>query len=271
MRWPPRGSVRNAPRTLLTRRVDFSIYRHSFLGLNHLKYKAVDHIVAISDAIRRVLVEDGLDADGISTVPSGIDPERFKVEPCDLHSEFDLPAETTIVTNVAFFADHKGQEYLVRAAPLLLAAHEDCAVFLFGEGDLKEPLEDLARELDVAERVFFPGFRRDVPAILRGSDVYAMPSHMEGLGTSILDALWCELPVVAARAGGIPEIVHDGHNGFLVEPKNPEALAEALGRLVGDPVTRKRMGGAGPTVVSSKYTVDRMVEGNIAVYENMLS
>ena len=261
---------RGRPRTLLTRRVDFSIYRHSFFGLNHIKYRNVDQIVAISEAIRKVLLDDGIAPEGIACVPSGIDTARFEVEPCDLRREHDLPPTTKIVANVAFFADHKGQKYLVEAAPRILQEFPDCAIFLIGEGPLREPLRELAGELGVGHRVFFPGFRTDIPAILRGIDLYVMPSHNEGLGTSVLDALWCEVPLVAADAGGIPEIVHHEENGLLVPPRDSEAVADAVLRLFRSPDEAKRFAAAGPAVVESNYTADKMVEGNIRVYRELL-
>jgi glycosyltransferase involved in cell wall biosynthesis len=259
------------PRTILSRRVDFSIYRHSFFGLNGLKYRLVDRIIAISERVREVLLEDGVPPERIDVVPSGIDPQRFAgVEPHDLRREFGLPPETVVVVNVAYFADHKGQRYLVEAAPRIVREFPAAVLFLVGEGELREPLIDLARRLGVAKNVFFPGFRREIPAILRGADICVMPSHLEGLGTSVLDALACGLPVVAARAGGIPEMIEDGANGLLVPPRDPEALAGAILRLLRDPGERRRLGAAGPGTVLRRFTADTMVEGNLAVYRRLL-
>ncbi len=263
-------SGRGRPRTLLTRRVDFSIYRHSFFGLNHIKYRNVDRIVAISEAIREVLLADGVASERIDCVPSGIDTARFEVRPCDLRREYGLSAAIKIVANVAFFADHKGQEFLVQAAPTILREYPDCAIFLIGDGPLREPLQRRAGELGVGHRVFFPGFRHDIPAILRAIDVYVMPSHQEGLGTSILDALWCEVPLVAAAAGGIPEIVHHEVNGLLVPPKDGPAVAAAVLRLLKNSDEAARLGARGPQIVESRYTVEKMVEGNIGVYRRLL-
>ena len=265
-------SRRTRPRTLLSRRVDFSIFRHSFFGLNGFKYRLVDQIVAISDRIRDVLLEDGLEPSRIQVVHSGIDPTRFNdAQPCDLRAAFGFSAATQIIVNVAHFADHKGQRYLVEAAPKILQACPETALLLVGDGELRPALQALAAELGVAERVLFPGFRRDVPEILLGGDLYAMPSLLEGLGTSVLDALVCGLPVVAARAGGIPEMIRHGENGLLVPPKDADALAEALIRLLKDPAECERFARAGPETVAERYTVDHMVEGNLRVYEELLA
>jgi len=262
---------RRRPRTLLTRRVDFSIYRHSFLGLNHLKYNRVDRIVAISEAIQKVLLDDGLAPERVDCIPSGTDPERFRDEtPAQLHEEFGLPPDTKIVGNIAFFADHKGQRYLVEAAKTILEACPKTAIFLIGEGTLREQLLRRAQDEGIDDRVFFPGFRRDVPAILRDLDVYVMPSHKEGLGTAILDALYCSVPVVASEAGGIPELVHHEKTGLLVPPQDSGALAQAIIRMLNHPEEAATYAAAGRRLVEDHYTVDRMVEGNIGVYEKML-
>lgn len=260
------------PRTVLTRRVDFSIFRHSFLGLNRWKYRSVDRIVAISEAIRDVLLADGIDPRRIDLVPSGVDPARFDgVRPVDLRHELGLPPATRLVANVAHLADHKGQVYLVDAAPRILSACPDAAIIIIGEGELRDPLMARARDLGVAGRVLFPGFRTDVPGILRGIDIYVMPSHMEGLGTAVLDALCCALPVVAARAGGIPEIVRDRENGLLVPPRDPEALAAAVIGLLRDPALARALAARGPATVRDRFGVDRMVDGNVAVYRRLVA
>lgn len=262
---------RGRPRTLLTRRVDFSIYRHSFFGLNHLKYKQVDRIVAISKAVEQVLRADGIAAERIDRVASGVDPERFdSAARADLHSEFSLPPHTKLIGNTAFFADHKGQRYLIEAAIDVLAAYPDCAIFLIGDGSLRRPLMSLAKELGVADRVLFPGFRTDIPAILKALDIYVMPSHAEGLGTAILDALCCSRPVIAADAGGIPEIIQHEHSGLLVPPRDSKALSKAILRLLESPEEALGYGAAGLHIVQQNYTVDKMVEGNLDVYRRLL-
>jgi len=152
----------------------------------------------------------------------------------------------------------------------VLAGRDDCAILVVGDGELRLPLMARAKELRVAERVLFPGFRDDVPAILRAIDLFVMPSHLEGLGTIVLDALCCGVPVVAARAGGIPEAIRDGENGILVPPKEPAALAAAILRVLADDTLARRLAAAGPPTVAARFTADRMTEGNIAVYERLI-
>lgn len=259
------------PRTVLSRRVDFSI-RRGVGVLQALKYGAVDRIVAISENIRTVLVRDGVAPRRIDVVHSGIDPVALEgIRPHDLRAEFGFPASTRVVLNAAALADHKGQIFLIDAAPAILARHPEVLIAIAGEGEERARLEKRIVELGVGERVRLLGFRRDAHALIKGADLFVMPSHLEGLGTVVLDALWMGVPVAASRAGGIPEMIEDGVNGLLFAPRDPAALAEAVGRVLDDRALAARLASAGPESVRRRFTADRMVEGNIAVYESLLS
>jgi len=120
------------------------------------------------------------------------------------------------------------------------------------------------------DHAHFPGFRRDVGNFLRLFDIFVMASLEEGLCTSILDAQFFSLPVVASRVGGIPEIVRDGVQGFLVPPNNPAAMAAALRKLLESPGLRSRMGQAGRDQVLERFTADRMVADTVTAYDAVL-
>lgn len=269
------GSGRR-PRTVVSRRVDFSIYRKSFFGLNGLKYRhGVDGYITVSHAIRRVLIADGLDPARITCVHSGIDAGRFEIEIAPeeraaLRAELGAPGAGPLIGNIAWFADHKGQVYLVEAAPRILAAHPDARIVLIGDGELRSALEDRARELGVENQVLLPGWRTDIPRCLKSMDLFVMSSHLEGLGTGVLDAMAAGTPVVATGAGGIPEIVIDGETGLLVPVRDPDALAEAVVRMLDEPGLAGRCRTAGHLRVREKFSVDAMVEGTLAVYRDLL-
>ena len=106
---------------------------------------------------------------------------------------------------------------------------------------------------------------------IKGFDLFAMSSVTEGLGTSLLDAMACSRPIVATRAGGIPEIVEDGVNGLLVPPRDHHALADAIVRALKDAELRQRMGDAGFARVNERFTVERMVEQTAEVYGRVVA
>ena len=113
------------------------------------------------------------------------------------------------------------------------------------------------------------GFRSDIPSLLRSMDIFVYPSLLEGLGTSLLDAMAAEVPVVATTTGGIPEVVSNGVNGILVPPRNPQALAKAVVTILQNNELAKKLGQAGRETVEKRFTVDRMVEGTLEVYRKV--
>jgi L-malate glycosyltransferase len=145
----------------------------------------------------------------------------------------------------------------------------DARFVILGEGELRGPLEKQIADLHLEKHVILGGFRPDVLSLLKGFDFFVMPSVTEGLGTSLLDAMACAKPIVASRVGGIPEVVMDGKTGILVPPKDPDLLAEAIVRMMQDRALAASMGGAGYTRVTERFTVERMVEETLAVYERL--
>jgi len=271
------GSVltgKDRPVTVVSRRVDFSIHKRRF-SLSGIKYtKGVDRIVCVSEAIRRVLLDDGLPAESLGVVHSGVDLLRFENLPdnaANLREELGIPADAPWIGNVAHCADHKGQRYLVAAAPALLQRHPDARITIVGDGELLPELKAQAAELGVAEALTFPGFRTDVVELLGAFDVFCFPSHLEGLGTSVLDAMGMRLPIVATTAGGIPEMIDSGTHGLLVPPKDPAALAEALCWMLEHRDEAKAMAAAGRARLEAEFTVEATVAATLAEYEALLA
>ena len=262
---------KGGPLTAVSRRVDFSIYRN-FLRLSRFKYLHLgDRFIAISAAVRDVMIRDGIPADRIEVVWSGVDVERLEKAPRkDLREVLCLPPGTPLVGDVAAFGWHKAQEVLVAAVPRLLEQVPDAHVVLVGEGECRPRVEAAARALGPAgERVHFSGFRDDVPSVLPSLDLFVMSSVMEGLCTSALDAQAVGVPVVASAVGGLVEAVADGESGLLVPPRDPRALADAMARLLLDGDLSASFGEAGRARVRERFSVKAMVEGTGRVYERM--
>jgi hypothetical protein len=136
-------------------------------------------------------------------------------------------------------------------------------------GQLRPALTRQIRHLGLEHRVILAGFRPDILSLLKGLDLFVMSSITEGLGTSILDAMAASKAVVRTTAGGIPEAVEDGVTGLLVPAHNADALAKAMLKLLKDEALRRRMGEAGLGRVRATFTVDRMVDETLAVYERV--
>jgi len=263
---------------LVSRRVDFTIYRNR-LRLSRYKYgRFVDRFVAISQAVRQALLDDGIDGQRISIVHSGIDldrhplvaPEEVAARRRALRQELGVSENAELVLNVAHFGWHKAQEVLVQATPAIVAERSQALVLFAGEGELLDKVKAEALALCPKDRVRFLGFRQDIDRLLDGCDVFVMCSVMEGLCTSILDALARRRPVVASEVGGMPEIVEEGATGRLVPPRDPAALARAVVDLLTDRQQAERLALAGRERVESRFSVDAMVEGTLGVYRDVL-
>lgn len=256
---------------IVSRRVDFALKKKPF-GLNRLKYgSSVARYIAISEAVKRVLVDGGVEGSRIDIVPSGIDLERHRhADRSVLLREFGIPADVPVIGTVGHCAWHKGFETLIDAAPIILARRPSARFVLVGDGELRAELE--ARAHARAPGLFtFTGFRPDVASFLSRFDVFTAPSLLEGLNTSILDALGLARPVVASRVGGIPEAVEHEVTGLLAEPRDVQGLAAAILRMLDDRGLAARLGAAGRERVLQRFSIDSLVDGTLAVYRSVLA
>ena len=252
------------PPLVVSRRVDFHLRGNSF---SRWKHRQVDCFIAASEAIRRMLVSDGVPEERTVTVHEGIDVDHVVSQPLvDVHQAFFLPHGAPVVGNVAALVPHKGQRHLIEAAHIVVQKMPDVRFVILGEGELREALERLIKEYRLEKHVLLPGFRTDVLGCIKSFDLFVMSSVTEGLGTSLLDAMACSRPIVATEAGGIPEVVDNGVTGVLVPPRDHTAMADAILSLIGDKPRLQAMGNAGFARVNEKFTVERMIAGTAAVY-----
>jgi glycosyltransferase involved in cell wall biosynthesis len=255
------------PPLVASRRVDFHIGGNS---LSRWKYRQVDCFICASEAIRQLLLADDVPAQRTVTVHEGIDVGRVAAAPpAKIHEEFWLPHGAPVIGNVAALVPHKGQKHLIEAAALVVRQEPDARFVIAGEGELRQSLEHQIKHLGLEKHVLLAGFRPDVLSLHKAFDIFVMSSVTEGLGTSILDAMASGRPVVATAAGGIPEVVQDGETGLLVPPRDHEAMADAIVRLLRDPLLRKRMGDAGLSLVQARFSAERMIQETLRVYERV--
>lgn len=252
------------PMLVASRRVDFHLQAHSF---SRWKYRQVDVFIAASEAIRDILVHDGIPAASIAVVHDGIDVERIAHLPAiDVHAEYWLPHGAPVIANVGALVAHKGQKHLVDAMHRVVREIPDAHAIVFGEGDLRGALEKQIKDYGFGKQMILAGFREDVLQLVKSVDLFVMSSVTEGLGSTVLDAMAMKLAVVGTRAGGIPEAVVPGETGLLVPPGDAKALAAAIVRLLKTPALRRQMGEAGYTRVAERFGVTRLVQGTLDVY-----
>lgn len=259
-RWARRGKV------VVSRRIDFEPGHDP---ANRLKYRLPHHYIAVSDQVRKVLLDYGIRPEKVTRVYSSIDLARLEVEPAD-RAALDLPNDALLLFSAGALVGHKDHATLLRAFARVREKFPETRLLIAGEGELRRELEALGVGLGLQGFVQFLGQRDDVPALIRAADLYVSSSWSEGLGTSVLEALGCETPVVATAAGGVGEMVIDGETGRLVPNRDPEALTDAIIGALRDPGQARSWAANGRARVEDLFTVDRMVDGTIAVYERLL-
>jgi glycosyltransferase involved in cell wall biosynthesis len=255
---------------VVSRRVDFPVGRH---GFGALKYRhGVDIFLAISNGVRDVLVECGVDEKKIRLVPSGIDLDKFKNvgDNAYLNEEFGFAEGSIVIGNVAALAPHKSQSDFILAAERIHNELANARFLIVGEGELRPELERMIAEKGLEDVVTLTGFRKDVLEVLSRFDCFVLSSYLEGLCTSIMDAHALGIPVVATRTGGVPDLVIDGETGLLVPPREPTALADAIVRMIGDEDLKTRCS-AQAKEKSRSYGYETMVDKTLAAYRSVLA
>jgi glycosyltransferase involved in cell wall biosynthesis len=244
--------------------------------LDRMCTRLAHSVIAVSHQTRRVMLEEErAPAAKVVTIHNGIDLSRVvapsQQEVADFRRELDLSDDVAVVAVVARLHPEKGQEYLFRALPRLLAATGGkLRLLVAGTGPFREAYEREVSALGVGATVRFLGFRADVTRILAASDVVVLPSVAEAFGLVLAEAMAMQRAVVATRVGGIPEIVADGVTGILVPPASPTALADAIWLLLRDPARRAQLGEAGRRRVIESFRFETMMKRYEGLYERLL-
>lgn len=254
---------------VLSRRVDF-IPSTNWLTRWRYNHRGIKRIVGVSHAISEIMREYIDKAkDRCVTVHDGIDINKFGQTLASFKETYNIAEDKRVVANTSALADHKDYFTFLDTVRVLLNRRKDVAFIIFGTGPMEHEIKDYAEQIRVKDNVIFAGFVKNLPQILPQLDVFLMTSKTEGLGTSILDAFACKVPVVATRAGGIPEAVIDGKTGLLAEVGDKEALADQVERLLDNPQLRKEVTD-GASAHLAGFTKEAMAEKTIAIYKEIV-
>jgi L-malate glycosyltransferase len=250
-----------ARRLVATRRVDFHLRRRGYWG-------RAAAVIAISDAVARVLVEDGIAPARVHVVHSGIALDEVRRMPrLGVRERLGIAPDTLIAVNVAALVGHKDHATLLSAAGLLRDTLPSLHWVIAGEGPERAALERLRTELRLDRRVHLLGYLEDPARLIADAGCFVMSSRDEGLGTSVLEAMALGIPVASTRAGGLPEMLQDGA-GLLVPPGDAAALAAAVERLLSDATLAREVTTAAAARVE-QFTAARMAEAVRSVYRSL--
>jgi glycosyltransferase involved in cell wall biosynthesis len=228
-----------------------------------------DAVVVVSEANREVALKHRLaPSSKIILIRNGINIEIFreKGSPGKKLKDFGFELSRPVIGTVARLDHPKGVIYLLKAAKLILRAYPGAMILIVGGGPLRDQLERKARSLGIKNHVFFLGERTDVPELLSLFDVFVLPSLWEGLPYALVEAAALERPIVATDIDGVREVIQDGQTGLLVSPKQPEELAGAVCRLLGNKEQASTLGSKARELITPQYALARMVEETQDLY-----
>jgi L-malate glycosyltransferase len=215
--------------------------------------------IAVSREDRRRMIElESIKPDKAVFVPNGI-PPLPPPSGRDVRAELDIGPNDLVVTTVGFLRQPKAMDVLIEAAAKLAPRFPELKVLIVGEGDDRPVYEALIERLSLQGVVKLLGLRSDVPDLLAETSVAVLSTNSEGSPLSVMEYMDAGLPVVATRVGGIPDLIDDGVEGLLVEPRDPEGLAAAIARILEDPVEASRMGERARERRRREFDIDVMV------------
>ena len=226
---------RNKAPIIVSRRVDFKI-GDNFLSSFKYNYSGVKKIICVSDAIKKIISPEIKDQTKLVTIHDGVDLNKFNVDKKitrKLRTEFNIHDNNYyLIGNVAALAPHKDYYTFIDTASIIIQKNIKAKFLMIGEGPERKKLEDYIKQKNMSDHIIMTGFRTDIKEILPELDIFLITSETEGLGSSILDAMLCKVPIVATSAGGIPEIVKHNETGLLAPTKNAKMLAENIVMLI---------------------------------------
>ena len=262
-------AARAAGVPLIATRVDLG---HHLVGyrrpLTRLACLAADRVLVNALCVRDLVVRDGVEPDRVAVVRNGVDLAALDLRAREAPADAPPPG-AWVVCVANMHHPVKGQTDLLVAFRELIRTRPSARLVLVGDGVRRPLLERLTRDLGLASRVHFLGFRRDGPSLLARAQLAVSASHAEGLSNAILEAMASRLPVVATAVGGSPELVADGVNGYLVPPGSPGALARRMDQALSDAARARRMGERGRRRVEHEFDLAQMRLGYDALYDEL--
>ncbi len=232
-----------------------------------------DKILSVSEDLKLHIVNLGINEEKVHVVPNGVDTEKFKPAGKEhARNLLNLPQNKNIVLFVGALRKIKGVDYLIEAAKYFVDSNTD--LFMVGRDDgMRKSLEKRAQELEISDGIKFTGpvNHEDIPLWISASDILVLPSLSEGRPNVVLEALSCEVPVIATDVGGIPELVVDGETGYLVPAKNPAELSGKINKLLEDRSRREKMGKFGrKSIIQRGLTWETHAKKTVDIYTELL-
>ncbi len=237
--------------------------------------KFADVVVIVSQKVEEKMIKARVVSPQKSIVIyNGIDINKFKFQDeekrKEIREKFNLKESNKVLISVGRLFKAKGYPYLIEAIKILKEKYPEIVLLILGEGEEREKLEKLIRKDNLDKNIFLLGRKENVADFLNVADVFVLSSLWEGFPNVILEAMACGLPVVATNVGGVEEIIEDNVSGFLVEPKNPSALAKKIEFVLNlNSGKRKEIGKKGRKTIEEKFSLGKMIKSYENLYEKL--
>lgn len=228
-----------------------------------------DSMIAVSAAVKQNLIDNGVHESKVSVIYGGIRPvkELDSEEKRQVRQKWGITPEDIVVGIVARLAEVKGHKYFIDAAEIISRDNDNVKFLIAGIGPKEQEIRELASHKGLTDRVIFTGFMENVHEVFNIIDINVISSLSEALCLSLIEGMCVGKPSVGTDVGGIPEVVKDGYNGFLVPTGDSGRLAEGVLKLVHDPELRKTMGDRGREMMTRSFTAGAMARGIEELYE----
>lgn len=259
----------NKPPIVLSRRVDFPVSKN-FLSQWKYNHPSIKKIICVSDCVRQILLPSIRQKEKCVVVYDGIDMNRFSnsTKKNILRHEFSIAPDEMIIANIAALAQHKDYFTWLRTVALL-KGKLNAKFLIIGDGPLRNEIENEINRLQLNDIVLMTGFRNDIESVLPELDLLLFTSKEEGLGSSLLDAMLCGVPIVSTNAGGIPEIIQHEMNGLLANVGDEKQLAASVLKLTNDFELRTQLIHAGQ-ITAKQFSKTQMAKNTLLVYHKVL-
>ena len=232
-----------------------------------------DRIITVGDLLRNKIVDMRINPNKVFVIPNGVDMNMFRYRnKAEMRKQLDLPPKQKIILYIGYLLKAKGIEFLLNAMPDIIKENNALLV-LIGYGPYEQELRKQVKRLGIEKNILFKGkvSHKEINHYLNASDLFILPSLTEGRPNVILEAMASEIPVIATTVGGIPELIDDGETGFLIPPRNTDAIVERVNMLLRKKGLAQTIGkNAGQALIQKGLTWDACAEKHMKLYEELV-
>ncbi len=247
--------------------------RHS--PLKHLDTIFIDRVITVSYENKPYLeIIHKIKPEKISVVHNGIDTDLFDVtnvskSPVNFRERYKIASEDFVYGIVGRITEQKGHKIALKSFSQMVKKHDDVKLMIIGDGELQKEMIDIAQRKGIDSKVIFAGFQKDMPAVYAALNVLLMPSTFEALPLTLLEAMSMGIPAIASRINGIPEVIENEKNGFLIPPQKWESLFLKMEQLYHDPGLTYSLSKASIKKIRKNFSIKQMVSNTISIYREL--